>query len=258
MNKSKNKMNNNNIDNNINIKRHWEIDVLRAISLILMIIYHIIYNLRLFGEYNINIFSPGLFYLQRIIGTSFLLLVGISLTLSYNKAKLLGKNTFLKYLKRGLIIFSWGMVITFISWIFYKQGFIRFGVLHLIGLGIILSYPLIKYKYLNLVLGILFIVIGRTLMNLNFNFSWLLWIGLMPKNFFTIDYYPLLPWYGIILIGIFVGNIIYPKNKCLFNISDFSNNKIIKGLSYIGKHSLLIYLIHQPILLGLMIILGII
>jgi uncharacterized membrane protein len=243
-------------------QRLWEIDTLRGITIILMIIYHIIYNLRFFGGYDINLLSPGLFFLQKTIGSSFLLLVGISLTLSYNKSyskvKELKNSNFIKYLKRGTTIFLAGMVITLVSWIFYRQLYIRFGILHLIGLGIILSYPLIKFKYVNLGLGIILIFIGQIIKDMVFNFSWLLGLGFMPKNFFTLDYYPLIPWIGVILIGIYLGNTLYNKNKLIVKIPNLSNLRIIKGLSFLGKHSLLIYLLHQPILIALMYILGLI
>ncbi len=91
-------------------------------------------------------------------------LMGVSLTLSNSRAQITGKyregGLFKKYLKRGLKIFSLGLLITLATWIFIPQEFIIFGVLHFIGISIILSYPFLKSKYLNLFLGIGLIIIG--------------------------------------------------------------------------------------------------
>ncbi|MCX6818607.1 MAG: heparan-alpha-glucosaminide N-acetyltransferase domain-containing protein, partial [Candidatus Aenigmarchaeota archaeon] len=62
-------------------------------------------------------------------------------------------------------------------------------------------------------------------------------------------YFPILPWFGVILIGIFFGNKLYPNAKRSFNIIDLSKFRIIKLLSFLGRHSLFIYLLHQPVII---------
>jgi uncharacterized membrane protein len=81
-------------------------------------------------------------------------------------------------------------------------------------------------------------------------------LGFEPNFFFSFDYFPILPWYGVVLIGIFMGNLIYPESKRRFDIPDFSDNIISRSLSFLGKHSLKIYLIHQPIIIMLLYALG--
>ena len=186
------------------MERFWEIDSLRGIAIILMIISNLMTDLIYF-----NIYGGGIFwkYFAYSVASVFILLAGISLTLSYSRAS---EKSFKKYLKRGLKIFSWGLLITVFTWFFIKD-FVIFGILHFIGISIILVYPLIKYKLANLAVGIGIILIGIYTIGLRFTFPYLLWLGFVPSWFYSVDYFPLLPWFGVFLIGIFIGNWAYPN-----------------------------------------------
>jgi len=234
-------------------ERYWEIDLLRGLAIVAMIAYHIFYDLNFFRAYYFDLNSTIFKFFLYPIGTTFLFLVGISLTLSYNKAKesLSQSQLIKKFVFRGFKIFSLGLVISLVTFLFLDEGFIIFGVLHCIGISIILSTFFIRYQLLNLFLGFSFLVIGIFLQTMTFNFSWLLWLGFTPSNFYTVDYFPLLPWFGVILIGIFFGNLLYPDYKRKFKIKDFSYLKPVKMLCFLGKNSLIIYFLHQPIIIGL-------
>ncbi len=245
---------------NLNI-RFWEIDFLRGLAIILMIAYHFLFDLSFFGIYPLDISSGVLWYLPRAIAATFIFLVGISLYLSYNRMVISGnysheRDFFFKYLKRGIWIFSLGLVITLTTWIFLRADFIIFGILHFIGLAIILQYPFLKYnqgyKYLNLATGLIFIVAGIYLTNLTFNFDWLLWLGFVPQNLTTVDYFPLLPWLGVVSLGIFAGGHLYRNYQRRFKLRDLSGYLPIKIFTFLGRHSLIIYFIHQPILIGVL------
>ena len=195
--------------------RFWEIDFLRGIAILMMIVYHIIFDLNYFGFTSTDLNSlPSLIFLYPI-GTVFLLLVGISLTLSYKRVQhILTTNQLrIKYLKRGSSIFGFGILITMVTWIYPHQGFIVFGVLHCIGLSILLAYPFIRSRVLIGIFCIIFGIIIR--LSITVDFPWLIWLGFVPRQFYTLDYFPLLPWYGVVLIGIFLGNIQY-KNHSRF------------------------------------------
>ena len=231
--------------------RFWEIDFFRGIAVIMMIIFHFLYDLNYFGIYKINLNSS---YFQIYIysgATFFILLVGVSLSLNYTRLKneKTGKELLFKYLMRGLKIFVLGLFITLISWIYLDEGFVIFGALHCIGISIMLAYSFLNFRYLNLLFGIILIILGIILRNMTFDFSWLVWLGFMPSTFYTIDYFPLLPWFGVVLIGIFLGNILYPDNKRVFNLKNFHKLKAIRYICFLGQHSLIIYFIHQPIML---------
>jgi uncharacterized membrane protein len=232
-------------------KRLWEIDTFRGIAIIMMIVYHIIFDFNYFGIYKINIYFPPLRVFLYSIGTIFLLIVGISLHLSFLKNQMK-----LKYLKRGLMIFFIGILITIVTWFYPHDGFIVFGVLHCIGLSIILSYPFLKLYYLNLVFGLILVSIGIFLTQFSFDFNYILFLGFRPDGFYTLDYFPILPWFGVVLIGIFIGKLFYKKDQINTKSSYLSEKFIIKKLAFLGRHSLIIYLIHQPILIAIILTLN--
>lgn len=231
-----------------NSKRFWEIDFLRGVAVIMMIVFHFLYDLNYFAIYQTQLWSGFWLIFERITALIFIFLVGISLTLSYSK-----HPKVLWFVKRGLKIFCCGLLITIATVLFLNQGTIFFGVLHFIGVAVVLSYPFVKYTYKNIAIGTALIVIGLYLSTLAFNFPWLMWLGFAPSNFYTLDYFPLLPWFGVVLLGIFAGNKLYKNNKRLFKISEVTN-PFVRFLCFIGRHSLLIYLLHQPVLIGVLLL----
>ena len=234
--------------------RFWEIDVLRGLAIVMMISFHFLFDLNYFGVYPLDIYSGFLWLLARSTASIFLFLVGVSLSLSHSRAVLSGayqseESMLFKYLKRGLKIFLLGLLITLATWLFIPQEFIVFGVLHFIGIAIILEYPFLNRKYLNLLLGVIFLGTGILLAQYTFSFPWFVWLGLQPTGFITVDYFPLFPWLGVVSLGLFAGGILYKNYQRRFSIPDLSSYMFMRFLSFLGHHSLIIYLIHQPVLI---------
>lgn len=140
--------------------------------------------------------------------------------------------------------------------IFLDKAFVIFGILHLIGISIILAYPFLKLRYWNLLIGVLCIFLGAYLKGFTFDFYWLSWLGFRPAQFYSVDYSPLLPWFGVVLIGIFFGNLLYSDQSRRFQLVDLSFFSGIKVFCFLGKHSLLIYLLHQPLIIAVFYLLG--
>ncbi len=229
--------------------RLWELDFLRGIAIVSMVTLHALVDFSLLG--GTPILTTGLrYYWQRVTAILFLVIFGIGAGLSYSKSKLPAKGRFRSWLQKGLILWGWGMVITLTTAIFFKERFVVFGILHLMGISSVLVYPCLSLKYLNLPLGVLIILAGNYLSGYRFRFVWLAWLGLIPEGFCSIDYFPVFPWSGYILIGIFIGFWIYPNGKRRFGLKEYPVNPIIKNLSSLGQKSLLVYLVHQPLLLA--------
>ena len=239
-------------------ERFWEIDFLRGIAIILMVAFHILFDLRFFGFPGIKLSESFWYYAPRLIASLFILLVGVSLSISYSRSKKGAKGAFLfvKYLSRGAGIFLWGMVITAVTWFFFRDEYIIFGILHFIGLSIVLAYPFLGMRYRNLFLGIACIACGMYLEGKTFPFSYLVFAGFIPVGFATLDYFPLFPWFGMVLIGVFLGNTLYCGNARRFPLSDRSKNIIAEALCYAGSHSLAIYLLHQLVIMTILYISG--
>ncbi|KAF5066475.1 hypothetical protein DSECCO2_263150 [anaerobic digester metagenome] len=243
-------------------QRFWEVDSVRGIAIVMMITYHFLFDLTYFNVIDLNVSSGFLWYFARITAAVFIFLVGVSLKLSHSRAEKLNlyssdRDFFMKYLKRGLKIFAWGIGITIMTWIFIRPDFIIFGVLHFIGVAIILSYPFLKRKYTNLVFGLSFLAVGIYLQTLYFNFTGLMWLGFVPSTIHTVDYFPLLPWFGVVLLGTFAGEVLYRDYRRNFHLPDLSRTCPVRVTGLLGRHSLLIYLAHQPVLILVLYLLGV-
>ena len=227
--------------------------------MIAMVMYHFSYDLAYFVHlFDVRFLWSGLgLAAGRAIGTTFIFLAGLSLTLSYRRAAVRSpsrQGLFRKYLRRGVRIFSYGLLITLVTWILLPEGIIVFGVLHLIGASIILAYPFLRLRLPNVVLGVGCIIVGLYLSTLRTDQVWLMWLGIGP-DFFTLDYWPIFPWFGVVLLGIFVGNVLYGGEKRA-TVGPIPEVPGIRPLAFLGRHSLPVYLAHQPVLIATLVLLG--
>ncbi len=238
-----------------------QLDCLRGIAIILMVLFNWSFALYFLG---IIISGNNWFYwwlFPRAIGASFITIAGISLALSYEKIKHKKKTEiYKKYFWRGERIFTIGLAITALTFFLYPSSTIWFGILHLIGVSVIISAFMLRYNRLNLVLGLIIIAFGILLDKMfAFELNYLSW--LIPSYFQTFDYFPLLPWLGFMLVGIWTGKNFFVKmNPMKYNILDKGVLTyfwyVCSFFALLGRHSLLIYIIHQPLLLLILYLLG--
>ena len=221
----------------------------------MMFIYHLTYDLETFGGYGIESTSGFWGWFADATASVFLFLVGISLAISYSRA---GSGHFGKYLRRGIRILAYGMTLT-VVFLVLGMGIVAFGILHLIGVSIILAYPLLKYRLANLFLGLCVIAAGWYMRVQDFSSesAWLLPLGVVPENLLMPDYRPLLPWFGVVLLGLGAGNALYGGGKRPVGVPR-RVPPVARPLAPLGRNSLFIYLVHQPILIALLVALGVI
>jgi len=242
--------------------RLWEIDALRGVAIVMMVLVHLRYDLVYYGGRRAPILVAGFWpNFARATASIFMFVAGLSLTLSYarsSRGEGSGQRLFAKYLKRGLKVFGLGLVITVVTWVLLREGAVYFGILHFFGVSIILAYPFLRYRWPNLLIGLVLFAIGMVLSKRTFPFSWLMWLGFVPERLTAVDYYPLLPWFGVVLWGVFVGNVLYEGHVRGFPLPDLSGLLPTRWLAFLGRHSLLIYLVHQPLLVALLTLSGVI
>ena len=226
--------------------RFWEVDAARGVAILMMVLYHLLYDLDTFGGYPIESTSGFWAFFADATASLFLFLVGVSSVVSFGKS---GGGAFGKFLRRGLRVFGYGMVITVVTWAM-GMGLIVFGILHLIGVCVILAYPFLHHRYLSLVVGLGVIAAGAWLMtqDISTQTPWLLPFGVVPEGLFMPDYRPLLPWFGVVLLGVFVGSLVYGRGKrAVWRMPLFA-----RPLGFLGRWSLGIYLVHQPVMVGVL------
>ena len=124
---------------------------------------------------------------------------------------------------------------------------VKFGILHFLGLSM-LFYPVFSdlNKYLLILLGILMVGFGLYLDQIPAKANYLFLFNVTGPGWSSADYYPLLPWFGVFLFGISLSKIFYPENRGLFAPSDRAGI-----LAYLGRHTLPVYLVHQPLLIAI-------
>ena len=237
-------------------QRFIEIDMLRGAAILLMIFGHILWDLDYFGLVPMNSGIYSVF--QKTVPPLFFILVGMSLIVSKKKMEHNPKrdeNTYYKHLvERGLKIFCLGMCLTIGSLIFIPEKIVFFGVLHCIGLSIVLSAIFLKYsKYVPL-FAVSFIFIGWLFTQTYIQSPTLLHliIGQHSADLWghTLDYFPILPWFGLVLLGIVIGDGLYEGRARRFRMPDLSKYKPVKIFQWCGQHSLGLYLVHQPVIAG--------
>ena len=236
-------------------KRYFWIDNIRAIAMISMIIFHAVWDLvYLYGMDWEWYRSDMAFVWQQSICWTFILLSGFCWSFSKNP------------LKQGLIVSAGGLIVTVVTLIFSYDSRVIFGVLNLIGASALLMIPLKKwFEKMPAVAGFfaMFLLFGFTygINDRHLGFFGLELIELpwdLYKNLFTTflgfpeiwfyssDYFSLLPWAFLYFAGYFLYRMWkeekIPGANCL--------DRKIPVLTWLGKHSLIIYMLHQPVIFG--------
>jgi len=232
--------------------RLWEIDLFRGIAILMMVLFHTVFDISFFGIAPLDVSTGFWRYFAYTTASLFLLIVGISLIVSHARAqkKIYGLSLALKFVYRGAFIFALGLLVTLGTWLYLREGFVIFGILHLIGISILLSPLFFRFRKWNIALGIACIVIGLSVMS-NYGPVYLLPLGIHPPGFASVDYTPLFPWFGVVLIGMGIGEFLYTDGERRFKLPQITE-LIVAPLSFLGQHSLLIYLVHQPVIILLL------
>lgn len=227
-------------------KRIWELDAFRGVCVLGMLLIHFVYDLvDLYGlvawEY------PQWFsFVKDWGGVLFLLISGISATLGSRSVR------------RGIVVFACGMICTAVTFGMYKLGMswegiiIYFGVLHCLGVCMLL-WPLFKKLPTAALaaIGAVIVAVGLWLLHTTFPTGlWLIPLGFTPETFYTSDYFPILPYLGFFLLGAVVGRTAYAKKESLLPKVN-ADHPVLRFFRLCGKHSLWIYLLHQPLLSAL-------
>ncbi len=195
-----------------------------------MIIFHTCYDLTIFRYLPINFQQDPFWWgFPRVIVFFFLFCMGISSSLAY-KTQINWKKFWPRFIK----ITVCAVIISIATYILFPTRWIYFGTLHCIALCSLWVLPFLRIPKISLILG-LAMVIPSTFFKLNIP-----WFTLPHKS---MDYIAPFPWFGIVLLGVFAYHIGFHRFK-------LPGKNFFIGLTFLGRHSLIIYLIHQPILYG--------
>ncbi|TWA74184.1 putative membrane protein [Azospirillum brasilense] len=224
-------------------RRIGAIDTARGVALLAMAVYHGSWDLTYLGLADFDLFGDPLWLAARtgILG-SFLMLSGLSLVLAAEGG--ISRRRFLR--RFALLVLAAGGV-SAVSLVLFPDSPIFFGVLHHMAVASLLGLALLRLPWpVLLLLGVAVIAVGETVALPLFDTPWLRWIGLMTFAPESNDYVPLFPWFGGFLFGMALGRLWRP------GAAGTPGGAVGHGFAWAGRHSLAVYLLHQPILFGLL------
>lgn len=238
------------------------LDELRGLAVIAMVLYHILYSMTFL--FHIECAYPIMFAVypyQPIIPIIFISICGICCTFSHNN------------LKRGFLVIVISVIITIVTTVFMPSQKILFGILHFLGIAILVYalaektsiWDIIPVKVGLFISLFLYIIcynipngyIGFTpIFNIElpkslYSFYWLSFLGFPSADFTSGDYFPIIPNIFLFFFGVFLGKII-DNTK----LPEFMYKKLCPPLDYIGKHALIIYVAHQPLIFGTLLVIS--
>lgn len=199
------------------MKRLAHVDMLRGVAIVMMVIYHFLFQAVWMGLWELDLDADFWIVWARVTQFLFLGLVGVSVYLS--------RRGFVGQLKRGAFVFGLGLLISLVSYVMFPSEWVRFGVLHLIGVAIPLT-RLVKGRP-RLALGLAFVIWA---LGLHFDGQLM--------NFSSLDYFPIFPWLAVPFVGLALG----PWVKRWSVSFDWP------WLGWLGRQSLWIYLLHLPLI----------
>jgi len=185
---------------------------------------------------------------RTFIVSGFLTLVGISMVLANRR----GFQTKPFFRRLGLLAL-YAALVSLSTYIQVGERWVYFGILHFIAVASVLGLLFVRWQWLSLLIGIVVIAVGLTVHIPLFDPQWLNWIGLMTHKPQTNDYVPLFPWFGVVLVGIFLGHglIRQPSPPTLAPLLAWqSSHLMFKALSFLGRQAIHVYIIHVPLFIG--------
>lgn len=226
------------------------IDQLRGVALIAMAIYHFTWDLGFFGYIEPETATTGGWRIfARVIAGSFLFLVGFSLVLGHRKG-FHARSFFLRFAKIG----GAAALISIATWFAFRETFIFFGILHAIAAASVIGLVFLRLPIVVTLLAAAAAVAAPLYLRAPlFDHPALWWVGLSVNIPRSNDYVPLLPWLAPVLLGIVLAKLFVASTlpERLAGLGGRTNHRWKTLLEAAGRHSLAIYLIHQPVLIAL-------
>lgn len=224
-------------------KRILWIDVIRGISILAMVTFHFAFDLMYFGFAKPDlIYQPDWRLFERMIAFSFLFIAGLSLSITH-RSSIKWKSFFRRY---GVTAIC-AILISIVTYTLFNNDMIRFGILHAISVSGLVGLLLLKLNSLSLfLLAVLIFLINLFIpqpLEGSFFWQWAIYTSETPNS---LDYRPIIPWITPFILGM-ASNQLF-KKWGLIEMSNTTTYNELSILCWLGRNSLVIYLVHQPIL----------
>ena len=225
------------------------LDILRGLAVVCMILFHLNYSLvHIFSSEILNFSASFWYMLWRVAAIMFIFVAWVSYYLAEKKY---GDQIYKKYVRYSIILALFAGNITLWTYFFFPEQLIVFGILHFFALSfLLLPYVTHVFWKSTFLLGVLIIFYGIFFIS-TVSSPYLFPLGWHTRDFFSADYYPLFPWFGVLLLG-YSFWIFLEKYNFQWVFSFWASHSWVqKFLRFFGTRALLVYLIHQPLIIAL-------
>jgi uncharacterized membrane protein len=226
-------------------QRFDRLDALRAVAILWMAVFHFCYDLNYFRFIRQNFYTDPIWTLQRTcIVSLFVFCAGMGQAIAIEQGQ-----GWPRFWRRWAQVAACAVLVTLASMWMFPRGFISFGVLHCIALLLIvlrLTAGLGRWLW---PLGVLAVALPLAVHHPWFDTRWTNWVGLVTHKPITEDYVPLLPWLGVAWWGLVAGRCVLARRRAWITGSLL---RALAPLAVLGRWSLSFYMLHQPVLIGLL------
>ncbi|MBU1174098.1 MAG: DUF1624 domain-containing protein [Alphaproteobacteria bacterium] len=232
------------------LPRLVRVDIARGMALVGVMIFHLCWDLRYF-EFVLWPMDTawGWIGFQKLLVGSFVGLSGLSLYLAHGR-----RVRWRAFWRRWLVLAGAALLITGATWFTFQPAFVYFGILHALALFALLGLAaLLLPAELWIPIGIFMLVVGIAHHDPAFNEKPLSWLGFWVVPPYTNDLVPVFPWFGIFLMGMGFGRTLTQPQPGALIAGPADWGWFGRALKWIGRHSLILYLVHQPLLLGVLV-----
>ncbi|UYN99264.1 MAG: DUF1624 domain-containing protein [Devosia sp.] len=234
-------------DTNMNRPRLPVIDIVRGVAIVAMVIYHLCWDLSYFRIIPVDVgYDPGWVVFARSILFAFMAMVGVGLVLGHGDGV-----RWARFWRRWAFVAGGALIITVSTLFTFPDSFVYFGVLHAIALCSVLALPfLFTPVWLTALVAAIFVGLPFVYSDPAFNQVPLSWIGFWQVPPLTNDLVPVFPWFGVVLLGAVAMRLLRgsPAEQRLAAVKPRA--RLWRILGWLGRWSLVIYLVHQPVLLA--------
>lgn len=219
--------------------RYPLIDATRGVAIVAMVVFHLAWDLYFLGFSDLDVsVDPWWTAFQKGIVSSFLVLAGVSLWLGHGAG-----IRWRRFWRREAVLAAAAMAVSIGTYLAFGDYFAYFGILHALALFSLLALPFLRLPAAaTAAVGVAIIVLPLLFTHPAMRERWLSWIGFWPISPATADIVPVFPWLGVLLLGLAAAKALTGRR--------FWTLPAPTWLSWLGRWSLVIYLVHQPVLYG--------
>jgi uncharacterized membrane protein len=223
------------------------IDLARTVALLGMIVFHFARDLEMFGLAPIGMtMEPGWALFARIVAGSFIFLAGVSLVLAHGDG-----IRWRAFLRRLAMIAAAAALITLATWVTFPTTFIFFGILHSIAVASVIGLAFLRTPaWLTAGAALFVLYLPGVFRSEVLDPLWLAWTGLAARTPPSLDFVPVFPWAGMFLLGMAAAQVSTALGLWDRLRPSSPPGRALRAATWPGRHSLLVYLVHQPVLIG--------